>query len=383
MSNKIWVGTDSGNEGDWSVADNWKPISVRNATYKWTASGSGTAEYYCELVGGGDPSLEDPVNVQLNGSNATEGTMGSLTAGQWDYGDNDTLGYSTIYVRTSDDADPDSKAVDYVTFTNIPIASDNVYLEDSSQNVTAGFGQSAVTVASLNIAQSFTGTIGDSDDYLQIGATAVKIGHHEGPGTPTGSALIKLDLGAVQTAVKVYNTGTSSDSTKAPVRILGAHTSNTLEVRKGKVAVEWETGDVGQFATITVGYTTAKLTDSYVYLGSGLTLATLDNRAGNTVVRGTVTTVNIDAGTIRTEGTGTITTANVNGGNAEFNSTGTITTLVVNNGGTADFAKSAGARTISNLKLNAGGTLKHDPADTTITAWTEPDGPVILRASAA
>ena len=32
---------------------------LTSATYKWTASGSGTNEYYCELAGGGDPSITD------------------------------------------------------------------------------------------------------------------------------------------------------------------------------------------------------------------------------------------------------------------------------------------------------------------------------------
>lgn len=106
-------------------------INIRNGTYKWTASGSGTAEYYCELLAGGDPSLLDPTTrggVILNGSASTNGTMGSLSAGEWDYGDNDTLGYSTIYVRLSDGTDPDGKASGYVQAyqgTNTPGVSTN------------------------------------------------------------------------------------------------------------------------------------------------------------------------------------------------------------------------------------------------------------------
>jgi hypothetical protein len=88
--------------------------SIVNDAYKWTASGSGTSEYYCELFAGGDPSITSPDALILNDAVAVEGTAGSLTAGQWDYGDNDTLGYNTVYVRTSDSADPDTKADDYV-----------------------------------------------------------------------------------------------------------------------------------------------------------------------------------------------------------------------------------------------------------------------------
>jgi hypothetical protein len=83
-------------------------------TYKWTASGSGTDEFYCQLAAGGDPSLADPDELRLVGVAKVKKALGSLTAGTWGYGDNDTLGYSTIYVRLSDGADPDSKDADYV-----------------------------------------------------------------------------------------------------------------------------------------------------------------------------------------------------------------------------------------------------------------------------
>lgn len=86
-------------------------VSLVNSTYKWTASGSGTNEYYCELAGGGDPSLTEPDDVTTDGTYKldTNGTLGSLNAGEWDWGDNDSLGYSTVYVRLDDGADPDTK----------------------------------------------------------------------------------------------------------------------------------------------------------------------------------------------------------------------------------------------------------------------------------
>lgn len=264
----------------------------------------------------------------------------------------------------------------------VPVTGDNVYLEASSQSVTAGFAQSAVTLASLNIAQSFTGSIGDADDYLAISATLLNIGYNYGPGTPAGSPLIKLALGLNASTVTIFNTGTSSDSTKPPVRITATHASNVLEVRKGKVGVAIETGETSQFATITASYTTQKTTDSDVYIGSGVTLATLDQRGGDVVMRCGATTVTVDAGTLTTEESGAITTLTVNGGTVTSNSSGTITTLAIN-GGTVDFTKNGTDRTVTNLKLNPGGTLKHDPSDTTFTNWTEPDNPVVLSATAA
>lgn len=90
--------------------------SLVNSTYKWTLSGSGTNEYYCELTGGGDPSLYQPKGIGLDGTEATLGTLGSLAASGYGYGDNDSLGYSTVYVRLSDGADPDTKSDDFVTY---------------------------------------------------------------------------------------------------------------------------------------------------------------------------------------------------------------------------------------------------------------------------
>ena len=94
-------------------------LSVVNAAYKWTLSASGTTEYYLDLIGGGDPSIAQPVSLRMDGTTRTEATMGSLAAGEWDYGDNDTLGFSTVYVRLDDGADPDSKADDFVMI-NVP-----------------------------------------------------------------------------------------------------------------------------------------------------------------------------------------------------------------------------------------------------------------------
>lgn len=87
---------------------------VDSTRYRWLASGSGTAEYYLDLLAGGDPRMVEPLYIYLNGTLATAGTAGSLAVSQWDWADNDTLGYSTVYVRLADGTDPDTKADGYV-----------------------------------------------------------------------------------------------------------------------------------------------------------------------------------------------------------------------------------------------------------------------------
>lgn len=102
-----------------TAADHETSINIRDtaAVYKWTLSDSaesGTGEYYADLTAGGDPSLISPDWVEEGGTQMVNGTLGSLTASQWGYGDNDTLGYSTVYVRQDDDADPDGEADNHI-----------------------------------------------------------------------------------------------------------------------------------------------------------------------------------------------------------------------------------------------------------------------------
>lgn len=103
---KVWLGTT----GDLSLDTNWNAVNVRSPAYSWTASGSGTNEYYLRTAANANPGFAAiPTTVTINGSAATSGSVGSLAAGRWGYGDNDTLGYSTLYVRLSDGTDPDTK----------------------------------------------------------------------------------------------------------------------------------------------------------------------------------------------------------------------------------------------------------------------------------
>ncbi len=83
-------------------------IDLSVSPYSWTESGSGTGEYYLTNAGS-DPDLLEPTEMRLGGVWQAYSTAGSLTAGSWDYGDNDTLGYETIYLRLSDDSDPDAQ----------------------------------------------------------------------------------------------------------------------------------------------------------------------------------------------------------------------------------------------------------------------------------
>lgn len=68
--------------------------------YSQTDSGSGTNETYFLTDEDTDPAFTGkPDFVMMDGRILTEGTAGSLADHEWDYGDNDALGFSTIYIR--------------------------------------------------------------------------------------------------------------------------------------------------------------------------------------------------------------------------------------------------------------------------------------------
>lgn len=101
----------SGTRYPWSEYEFYRKDLSDDDTGKWTASGSGTNEYYYTTVAGGDPGITvKPDAITLDGTLLVEGTMGSLTDHQWDYGDNDTLGFNTVYVRDAS-GDPDTTGV--------------------------------------------------------------------------------------------------------------------------------------------------------------------------------------------------------------------------------------------------------------------------------
>jgi len=257
---------------------------------------------------------------------------------------------------------------------------DSVYFLNSSQNVTSGFDQNSINLSGLYIENSYTGYIGDSDEYLDINATTVEIGQYYGTGTTSGSGRIKLDLGTAQSTIIVYNSGTSYDSGLPAIRLLTNHASTTLEVRKGSVGLAYQTGETSTLGKVITSYVSQIGNDADVFIGSGVTLITLDLKGGQTYLGCAATTVNAYAGWLTTTGSGAITTVNAKGTTIYSNSTGTITTLNIT-GGIADFLRAAAARTVTTLKLDATGTLKYDPGVVTITNNIDSDNPVVLMAA--
>ena len=284
MATKIWLGDDSGNEGDYGVANNWSPSGV-------------------------------------------------------------------------------------------PIAADDVFFVNSSQDVTGTLDQSGVLLGSFTIRSNYTGTIGTESAFLQIQTPTADLGSNIGSGTPAGSKRLNLDFGSV-TAVAIVVTSTATtaaDTNREPLRLLTANAGSTLFVISGKVAVADEPS---QASTLT----SADISDGDLSLGAGLTITTLNITGGTARLNSAATTINIDGGTVETAGSGAVTTVNVNGGTINSNSTGTITAINAR-AGTTDFLGSQQTRTVTTVTLSRGAQLNIDTGVVTLTNDIQLDGldPVTIR----
>jgi hypothetical protein len=133
-----------------------------------------------------------------------------------------------------------------------------------------------------------------------------------------------------------------------------------IYVIDGTVGVALHTGETAQCSGI-------NKMGGYLYTGPGLTVATLKDKAGTSIVQwATSITITQEGGNLTTEGTGTITAMNQSvGATAMLNSTGTITAL--NYYGTVDFTKSQAPRTVTTPKYGIGGTILFDPSVLTRT----------------
>ncbi len=135
-------------------------VNIRAGAYTWTISGSGTNEYYVS-ISAVNPQISEPTSLTINAAPATEGTVGALTAGQWGYGNTDSLGYNTVYVRLSDGTDPDTKTDGYV----VANFADEIILEDASGY---RFNTEPTNAATPSYAADKVYIDGDEIDYTGI-----------------------------------------------------------------------------------------------------------------------------------------------------------------------------------------------------------------------
>lgn len=69
--------------------------------YEWHNSFT-TGEFYVTAISGINPNIEEPSYIMFDDNEVTTETLGSLVNNTWCYGDNDSLGFDTIYVSLLD-----------------------------------------------------------------------------------------------------------------------------------------------------------------------------------------------------------------------------------------------------------------------------------------
>lgn len=180
------------------AGDAWGAENITAAAYSWTLSRQGTSEYFLRRADGSNPGIAArPQEVRLNSTGCVVGyrAAGTLVPDSWAYGDNDGLGYNTIYYRMPDNSDPDllvGSTTDLIrlydsetwgTNDNVLIH-DNVFRNLPAEGLLTGFGAFGPIYIYNNIFDTF---------------------HLNGAGGNFALALRSLGIVQVHSEIHVYN----------------------------------------------------------------------------------------------------------------------------------------------------------------------------------
>jgi hypothetical protein len=244
---------------------------------------------------------------------------------------------------------------------SVPVDGEDVIL-DLPVSILDGLDQSAVTLASLTISDSFgSAYIGlprtSANGYPEFREQSLKIGTTTFKcDAPSGR--IKIDFGTVQVAGEVRKTGQGVEQGIQAALLKGTHASNAFDVQSGSVGFAIVGGETATLLTLRTA------ASAQVLCGAGCTIGTVSGE-GTVVINSAVTTMTQAGGQWTTNGSGAITTLTQNGGLLNHNSSGTITTATI--GGTLNCGGDATPRTITTLTINKAGRIL-DPLNTlTIT----------------
>lgn len=334
---KVYNGAGSGaTAGDYSDSRNWELISVRSPAWTWTASGSGTGEFYLRTAASGDPgfaaSPPQTNGVYVNGSAFTySASLGSLAASRWGYGDNDTLGYSTVYVRLSDDADPDSKAADFVAFRQIPQTGERVIIPATAGDISSGLDQSAVAITDFIRDEGHSGTIAAKTGFLLIDPNYFE---------DNGREQAHIDIGAANINCVLNSSASAADGTFG-LYLRGSNIA-LLDVRGGLNAVAIQGGETSTVSKVV----TKDGSSGIVALGRGVTLDDVVMFGGEAWIHCTGDDVTLYGGRLYLRESAALDAVTMWGGEFSYGSSGNIATVNIY-GGTFDERASNIARTIA------------------------------------
>jgi len=280
-----------------AISKNYCIETSSPATFKWTASSSGTNEYYLELAAGGDPSsaltsgtittarammTDATVNKYMH---MKPGTLGSLAVYECAWGDNDSLGFDTLYVRIGDSGATDNDPARAPLNQEVVIVWDEgstgdaygwqdctvEWWADLTDSATAtalsGYGEDAFTA-------QFAAMIDPRDDTTEI--PLIGSVPTDTQGSPVKGPMLQIPLPAgtyswkcrvtnasrEQTTVDVTFTVNADSRTVATVNSAGGadYTSIAAALTAGETLIEVEGGH-----TETISVTTNTAADQLIY----------------------------------------------------------------------------------------------------------------------
>ena len=371
----IFILTVTGENGDTTtVTFAATATTVANVTAGLTAAWNASTHYLCTGITAADGTTKMTLTADTAGVPFT--VAATTTESNGDAADDQTIARAAS-VANAGPYDWKTQANWTGGDADLPgsDASDVIYVDGGT--IKYGLNQSAIANAltALYITRSQIGDNGSSGknpSYLQIKTAKLDINYAGNPGSSTFLSPVNIDTGATACAITVFNSGTNTPTTEPSVNIKAASASSNLYVLKGIVGVANHSGETTTLGTINVSFTTSVNTDAEVYMGSEVILTTYTQKGGDNLLSSAATTLNIEAGTLQTEGSGAYTTVNNTGGTFVSNSTGTITALNISGSGVSDFTKSQEARTVTTLKIDPSGTLKYDIAAVTLTNKVQP-----------
>lgn len=352
---KVFIGIT----GDFTLVTNWQRHNLRNGAYRWQVSGSGTNEYYVRNVGGTNPEIvaTPPTSggIYVNGVAATKGTLGSLAAGEWGYGDNDTLGYSTIYVRLADGADPDAKTAGWVEMNQVPQAAEHVIIRYDATAISSNVDYSAVSLGTMIVERStLNRAVGSRTSPWRL--TCSKFVFEGGGQT---EAFIDLADSAIAAEIR----STASVASDEYGLYLGGSAITIADLRAGSIGL----GIIPALPFTCTSAVRTRGSSVRCFIGSLATVPLLEALGGTTEFENSIANVEIDGGTVHALLAAAVSGAiDARNGSYFDKSTGTKASVLAN-GATLDATQGGGAVIWSSLTPNRG-TFRDDPDRLTISA---------------
>ncbi|MHC4500927.1 MAG: hypothetical protein ACYS21_17645, partial [Planctomycetota bacterium] len=254
-------------------------------------------------------------------------------------------------------------------FHGFPTAADGTILLTKDETDLTGGSSPDVTIAAtahtlhVRAKANYTGQVGlppSNGSYpeyrpqrLKTGISGDSITVYLGEGDGSGSGLIRLDTGAADAAMVIYDTGSRVDDLVPAVEWVGTGSSNAITVYRGSFGAALLETDSGAISTLKIGYVDDRDSDAEVTIGAKCTLGTVTKYGSVLTVGGrsgtAITSLTNTSGIVTIDGTDDVDALVMGGGRCYFNTTGTLGgNAVLYGDAILDCSRNLAAKTVTN-----------------------------------